>query len=434
MFIDQVEIHVKSGKGGDGVVHFRKEKYVPRGGPDGGDGGRGGDVILEVKPTLNTLNFRHKERFVADDGRPGAKQNMSGRSGKDLIIPVPPGTVVYEILDEVGDPGTPDGEAPPLQLLGDLTEAGQRLTACKGGRGGRGNTHFKSATHQVPRTAEKGEPAEEKRLKLELKLIADIGLVGVPNAGKSTLLTALTNATPKIAPYPFTTLEPNLGVAYLDEDTSAVLADIPGLIEGASQGAGLGHEFLRHIQRTRVLVHLLDGLSPDPLADYSQINSELALFDPNLAKKPQLVVLNKIDQPEVEERLPEIKRALKKRGVTLMTISALARTNVRELLQKAVALLAEAPPIEEIELPMPVYRPEEDPREFSISREDDASWRISGKSIERAAAMTYWEHYESVRRFQKMLEFLGVDKALREAGIEEGETVRIGEYELEWQD
>ncbi len=434
MFIDQVEIHVKSGKGGDGVVHFRKEKYVPRGGPDGGDGGRGGDVILEVKPTLNTLNFRNKERFVADDGRPGAKQNMSGRSGKDLIIPVPPGTVVYEVLDENADAGTPSGEAPPLQLLGDLTEAGQRLTVCKGGRGGRGNTHFKSATHQVPRTAEKGEPAEEKRLRLELKLIADIGLVGVPNAGKSTLLTALTNASPKIAPYPFTTLEPNLGVAYLDEDTSVVLADIPGLIEGASQGAGLGHEFLRHIQRTRVLVHLLDGLSPDPVADYSQINSELALFDPNLTKKPQLVVLNKIDQPEVEERLPEIKRALKKRGTTLMTISALARTNVRELLQKAVALLADAPPLEEIELPMPVYRPEEDPRAFSISREDDASWRISGKSIERAAAMTYWEHYGSVRRFQKMLEFLGVDKALREAGIEEGETVRIGEYELEWQD
>jgi len=331
MFIDQVEIFVKSGKGGDGVVHFRKEKYVPRGGPDGGDGGKGGDVILEVKPTLNTLNFRHKERFVAEDGRPGAKQNMYGRSGQDLVIYVPPGTVVYEIPENAGE-GTPS-----LQLLGDLTEPGQQLTVCKGGRGGRGNTHFKSSTNQVPRTAEKGEPAEEKRLKLELKLIADIGLVGVPNAGKSTLLTALTNAKPKIAPYPFTTLEPNLGVAYIDEDTTVVLADIPGLIEGASQGAGLGHEFLRHIQRTRVLVHLLDGLSPDPVADYSQINSELALFDPNLGKKPQLVALNKIDQPEAQERLPEIKKQLKKRGVNnLMTISALARTDVRKLLLKAV--------------------------------------------------------------------------------------------------
>ncbi len=423
MFIDQVEIHVRSGKGGDGAVHFRKEKYVPRGGPDGGDGGRGGDVILEVKPTLNTLNFRHKERFLAEDGRPGAKQNMSGRSGEDLVIYVPPGTVVYELLDGVSP-----------SLLGDLTQPGQRLTVCKGGRGGRGNTHFKSSTNQVPRTAEKGEPAEEKRLKLELKLIADIGLVGVPNAGKSTLLSVLTNARPKIAPYPFTTLEPNLGVAYIDEDTSVVLADIPGLIEGASQGAGLGHEFLRHIQRTRVLIHLLDGLSPDPLADYSQINSELSLFDPNLTKKPQIVALNKIDQPEVQKRLPGIKKEMKKRGVTLMTISALARTNIHELLRKAAGLLAEAPSLEAIEPPMPVYRPAEDPRDFSIHREADASWRVSGTAIERAAAMTYWEHDGSVRRFQKLMEALGVEEALRAAGIEEGDTVKIGQFELEWQD
>jgi len=422
MFIDQVEIHVRSGKGGDGAVHFRREKYVPRGGPDGGDGGKGGDVILEVKPTLNTLNFRQKERFFAEDGRPGAKQNMFGKSGEDLVIYIPPGTVVFDITD--GDPA----------LLGDLTEPGQQLTVCKGGRGGRGNTRFKSATHQVPRTAEKGEPAEEKRLKLELKLIADIGLIGVPNAGKSTLLSVLTNARPKIAAYPFTTLEPNLGVAEIDEDTIVVLADIPGLIEGASEGAGLGHEFLRHIQRTRVLIHLLDGLSSDPLADYSQINSELSLFDPNLGEKPQIVALNKIDQPEVQERLPEIKEEMKKRGVTLMAISALARTNVRELLLKAVGALAEAPVLEEIELPMPVYRPEEDPRDFEISREDDASWRVSGTAIERAAAMTYWEHYGSVRRFQKLMERLGVEEALHEAGIAEGDTVRVGEFELEWQD
>ena len=429
MFIDQVEIYVKSGKGGDGVVHFRREKYVPRGGPDGGDGGKGGDVILEVRPTLNTLNFRHKERFVAEEGRPGAKQKMYGRAGEDLVIHVPPGTVVYEILD--GDSG---GEIQPLQLLGDLTEPGQRLIVCKGGRGGRGNVHFKSSTNQVPRTAEKGEPAEEKRLKLELKLIADIGLIGVPNAGKSTLISVLTNARPKVAPYPFTTLEPNLGVAEIDEDTTVVLADIPGLIEGASEGAGLGHEFLRHIQRTRVLIHLLDGLSPDPLADYSQINSELSLFDSKLGEKPQIVALNKIDQPEVQERLADIKKELKKRGVTLTTISALARTNVRELLLKAVEKLADLPLLEEVEAPMPVYRPEEDPREFAISREDDASWRVSGTAIERAAAMTYWEHYGSVRRFQKLMERLGIEEALRKAGIEEGETVHIGEFELEWQD
>ena len=423
MFIDQVEIQVTSGKGGDGVVHFRKEKYIPRGGPDGGDGGRGGDVIFEVKPILNTLNFRQKEHFKAQAGRPGAKQNMTGRSGEDLIIHVPPGTIVFQIQDDDS-----------LVLLGDLTQPGQRLTVCKGGRGGRGNTRFKSSTNQVPRTAEKGEPAEDKRIQLELKLLADIGLIGVPNAGKSTLLSVLTNARPKIAPYPFTTLEPNLGVANIDEDTTVVLADIPGLIEGASQGLGLGHDFLRHIQRTRVLVHILDGLSDDPVADYSQINTELSLFDPNLEKKPQIVALNKIDQPEVQENFPEIKKELKKRGVSVTSISALARTNTRELLLKAAARLAETPDLEALEVPMPVYSPEADPREFTITREDDGGWRLHGVSIERAATMTYWEHHGSVRRFQKIMQTLGVYEALREKGITEGETVRIGEFELEWQD
>ena len=423
MFIDQVEIQVTSGKGGDGVVHFRREKYVPRGGPDGGDGGRGGDVIFEVKSTLNTLNFRQKEHFKAQSGRPGAKQNMTGRSGEDLIIHVPPGTIVFEIQADDS-----------LALIGDLIQPGQRLTVCKGGRGGRGNTHFKSSTNQVPRTAEKGEPAEFKRIRLELKLLADIGLIGVPNAGKSTLLSALTNARPKIAPYPFTTLEPNLGVASIDEDTAVVLADIPGLIEGASQGLGLGHDFLRHIQRTRVLIHILDGLSSDPVADYSQINTELSLFDPNLQEKPQLVALNKIDQPEVQEKYPEIKKALKKRGVSVTSISALARTDIRELLLSAAARLAETPELEASELPLPVYSTEADPREFTITREDDGGWRLHGVSIERAAAMTYWEHHGSVRRFQKIMQTLGVYDALRDNGIKEGETVRIGEFELEWQD
>jgi GTP-binding protein len=423
MFIDQVEIFVKSGQGGDGVVHFRKEKYVPRGGPDGGDGGKGGDVIFEVKPTLNTLHFRHKERFAAQAGQAGGRQNMFGRSGEDLVIYVPPGTVVFEILEDAS-----------LALLGDLTQPGQRLTVCKGGRGGRGNTHFKSSVNQVPRTAEKGEPAQEKRLKLELKLIADIGLIGVPNAGKSTLLSALTNARPKIADYPFTTLEPNLGVADIDEDTTVVLADIPGLIEGAHAGAGLGHDFLRHIQRTRVLIHLLDGLSPDPLADYSQTNSELALFDPNLGKKPQIVALNKIDQPEVQEKFKELKAAFKKRKVDLLSVSALARVNARELLLKAAAKLAETPPAESLPAPLPVYRAEGDARAFVVSREPDGSWRITGAAIERSAAMTYWEHAGSLRRFQKLMERLGVDEALRSAGIEEGDTVHIGDFELEWQE
>ena len=421
MFTDQVVIHVKSGKGGDGMMHFRREKYVPRGGPDGGDGGKGGNVIFEVKSTLNTLSsFRQNQKFKAEEGVKGGPSQMTGHNGKDLIIYVPPGTILFD--------------ADTAELIGDLTEPGQQLTILKGGRGGRGNQHFATSRNQAPRTAEKGEPAQERRIKLELKLIADIGLIGVPNAGKSTLLSVLTNARPKIAPYPFTTLEPNLGVANIDDDTTVVLADIPGLIEGASQGAGLGHDFLRHVQRTRVLIHLLDGLSEDPLADYSQINSELSLFDPNLAKKPQLVALNKIDQPEVQERLGDIQKQFKKQKVELMTISALARTNTRELLVKAYQKLAEAPPLEEIEPPLPVYRPKEDPREFIVTREGANEWRISGVAIERAASMTYWQHDGSVRRFQKIMETLGVDEALRTEGVQEGDTVAIGDFELEWQE
>jgi GTP-binding protein len=421
MFIDQVEIQVRSGKGGDGMMHFHREKYVPRGGPDGGDGGKGGDLIFEVKPTLNTLSaFRPSQKFEAQDGKGGGSNQKSGKGGEDLVIFVPPGTAIFD--------------ADTQELLGDLTQPGQRLTICKGGRGGRGNQHFATSRNQVPRMAEKGEPYEERRLKLELKLIADLGLIGLPNAGKSTLLSALTNARPKIAPYPFTTLEPNLGVAQIDDETTVVLADIPGLIEGAAEGAGLGHDFLRHIQRTRVLIHLVDGFSEDPVADFSQLNSELALFDPNLAKKPQIVALNKIDQPEVQERLADIKKKFKKHKVELMTISALARTNTRELLLKAAAKLAETPTLEDVEPPMPVYRPEADPNQFEVKREGTNEWRISGASIERSAKMTYWQHEGSLRRFQKMMERIGVDEALRKAGVKEGDTVAIGEFELEWQE
>ncbi len=421
MFIDQVQIYVKSGKGGDGMVHFHREKFIPRGGPDGGDGGKGGDVILEVKSTLNTLSsFRRNQKFKAEDGIKGGPSQMSGRYGNNLILYVPPGTVIFD-----ADTG---------ELIGDLTQPGQQLNILKGGRGGRGNQHFATSRNQVPRTAEKGEPAQERRIKLELKLIADIGLIGIPNAGKSTLLSVLTNAKPKIASYPFTTLEPNLGVANIDDNTTVVLADIPGLIEGAAQGAGLGHDFLRHIQRTRVLIHILDGLSEDPVADYSQINSELSLFDPNLAKKPQLVALNKIDQPEVQEKLKDIQKQFKKLNVELTTISALARTNTRELLIKAYQKLADTPPLQEVELPIPVYKPKEDPREFVVTREGTNEWRISGVAIERAASMTYWQHDGSVRRFQKIIETLGVDEALRQAGVQEGDTVAIGEFELEWQE
>lgn len=428
MFIDQATITVKSGKGGDGVVHFRREKYVPRGGPDGGDGGSGGSIVLEVDRHLNTLsNFRHKREFAAQAGVNGKRQNMTGKSAEDLHIPVPAGTLVFD--DASGE------------IIGDLTESGQELTVCKGGRGGRGNQHFATPSNQAPRIAERGEPGEERTLRLELKLIADIGIVGVPNAGKSTFLSAVTNAKPKIAPYPFTTLEPNLGVANLDEDTSLVLADIPGLIEGAHQGIGLGHDFLRHIQRTRVLIHLLDGMAEDPILDLAQINSELALFDPNLANKPQVVALNKMDLLDTQERWPEIKERLKQKGYEPVSISAVAGTNVRKLLYQAAQLLAKLPKVTPTSKRLsvdngsdeiPIYRPDEDPRQFTITQ-TATGWRIEGRAIERAAAMTYWNEFQSIYRFQRILRTLGIEDALREAGAQEGDTVFIGdEYELEW--
>jgi len=428
MFIDQAKIYVKSGTGGDGVVHFRREKYVPRGGPDGGDGGRGGDVIMQVVSTMNTLSaFRYSPRFVAKNGVNGSKQNMTGRSAEDLVIQVPPGTVVYD--DDSGE------------ILGDLVENGQTLVVAAGGRGGRGNARFANSVNQVPKLAERGEPGKELNLRLELKLIADIGIVGVPNAGKSTLLSVVTNAKPKIAPYPFTTIEPNLGVAMLDDDNSLILADIPGLIEGAHMGIGLGHDFLRHIQRTRVLIHLLDGMADDPVSDFAQINTELALFDPQLAQKPQVVVFTKMDLPDVQERWEGISTDLKKylkreKNLNIpqspMAISAVAGTNVRELLYRAAELLKTAPEVEKV-TETPVYRVETDPNEFTIEQ-TEAGWVVHGQAIERAAEMTYWEHFQSVRRFQRILEALGIDAALRKAGVQEGDTVIVSGYELEWQD
>jgi len=419
MFIDQATIYVRSGRGGAGMVHFHREKYVPRGGPDGGDGGRGGDVIFRVVATMNTLtSFRYKRKFIAQDGGNGGPSNMTGRSAENLIIPVPPGTMVYDATSN--------------ELLGDLVEPNQELTVCKGGRGGRGNQHFATSRNQAPRTAEKGEPAQEREIRLELKLLADIGIVGVPNAGKSSLLAAVTNAKPKIADYPFTTIEPNLGVAHLDEETDLILADIPGLIEGAHEGVGLGDDFLRHIQRTRVLIHVLDGSSADPLADLSQINAELAMFDPDLADKPQVVVVNKMDLPEVKARWEELSKNLKKRGFEAFAISAITRENLQPVLWKAHELLLNTPTPEKPPV-LPVYKPGQDPRAFTIER-DGENWRVRGEAIERAAEMTYWEHDGSVRRFQRLMVTLGVDEALRAQGIQNGDTVVIKDYELEWQD
>lgn len=419
MFTDTVIIQVVSGKGGDGIVHMHREKYRPRGGPDGGDGGRGGNVILEVVPTLNALNkFHRNERFEAKPGAKGGPTNRSGRSAPDLVISVPPGTVVYN--EETTD------------LVGDLVTPGQQLVVARGGRGGRGNQHFATSRNQMPLTAEKGEPGEEFTLRLELKLIADVGLVGMPNAGKSSILAATSNARPKVADYPFTTLEPNLGVVELDLDHAMVVADIPGLIEGASEGVGLGFDFLRHVSRTRVLIHVLDGMSESLLEDYDAINSELDMYDERLGKLPQIVVLNKMDLPDVAARFDDLRTSLGEKGIDLMPVSAVAQINLKQLMWKAFAAV-QSLPVEPVEEVLPVYRADVDPNAFEIEQTEDG-WVVTGRMIERAAAMTYFDQPGSVRRFQRLMARSGVDKALREAGIKQDESVIIGDWELEWMD
>jgi GTP-binding protein len=419
MLYDEAKLHVRAGDGGDGCVAFRREKYVPFGGPAGGDGGKGGDVVLFVDANLNTLHrFSKKRHYRAFDGEHGRGKKQHGASGAPHRIPVPPGTVVYS-ADEGG-------------LLGDLTEAGSELVVARGGRGGRGNARFASSTDQAPRVAEHGERGEELWLRLELKLLADVGVVGLPNAGKSTLLASVTAAKPKVASYPFTTLRPNLGVVVLDDGTDFVLADIPGLIEGASQGKGLGHEFLRHVERTRVLIHLLDGLSADPLADFEAINKELAEYGRGLKDRPQLVVLNKIDLPQVRERWQSIEKAFKEAGYSPLAISALAREGTRELLNRAAQMLAELPPEPEAR-EVPVFRLGEDEEAFTVAREDKG-WEVRGVLVERLADRTVWNLDESVRRLQHQLERLGISNALEQAGVQAGDTVRIGEREFVWEE
>lgn len=419
-FIDEARIFVASGRGGNGVVHFRREKFVPRGGPDGGDGGKGGDVILEVRATLNTLShFRGQRHFKAKDGGSGGGSRKTGRSGAEIVVPLPPGTMVRR--EDSGD------------LLADMVGPDERMVLLKGGRGGRGNARFATSRNQAPRMAEKGEPGDSCWLRLELRLIADIGIIGLPNAGKSTLLAAVTNAQPKIAAYPFTTLAPNLGVADLDDEISLVLADIPGLIEGAHQGLGLGAAFLRHIQRTRALIHIVDGGAPDPLADFSQVNTELALFDPQLARKPQVVAINKIDLPDVRKRVSQIESEFAEKGFKAFEISGLARLGLRQLLYAANKALHDSE-VETIEQAVPEYRAQDELIAFEIMRDPDGALRVAGKAVERAAEMTYWEYEEAVRRFQRLLERMGVEADLRQAGAQTGDIVRIGDHELEWQD
>ena len=424
MFLDRVKIMVRAGDGGDGAATFRREAHVPRGGPDGGDGGRGGSIYLEVDAGQTTLrDFQVKRHFKASSGGRGEGSRRHGKAGEDLVLTVPPGTAVYQ--DETGD------------LIADLVSLSQRAMVARGGRGGLGNTHFKTSTHQAPKHAQKGEPGSEGWLRLELRLIADIGLVGLPNGGKSTLLAALTAATPKIADYPFTTLEPNLGVMDLgDEDERRpTIADVPGLIEGASSGAGLGHAFLRHVERTRVLVHVVDGASRDPEWDHEVIRDELEAHDPALLEKPMLIVFNKMDLPAAAEAWPAFQRARAAQGLAVIAMSAAHGEGLTAL---RTALAEMLPDIDELAAPpepagIVVHRIEAMGDGFVVEVEEAGVFRVRGMRIERIASQTNFDVEESAERFQRDLARLGIDAELRRAGIVAGDFVRIGGVELEWE-
>jgi GTPase len=427
MFLDEVTITVHAGAGGDGAGTFRREAHVPRGGPDGGDGGRGGSVYLNVHAGETMLrDYRYRHHFRAEPGGRGQGSRRHGKAGKDLELSVPPGTLVTDVAS--GD------------LIADLVSAGQRVLVARGGRGGLGNVHFATATHRTPRHAQKGEPGQERRLRLELRLIADIGLVGLPNAGKSTLLGAVTAASPQIANYPFTTLEPNLGVLDLAahdaaDERRATIADMPGLIEGASAGAGLGHAFLRHVERTRLLVHVVDVAAPDPERDYQIIRDELEARDPAMLEKVGLIVANKIDLPDSADRLPDFRRRRRREGHELVAISAQEGEGIDKLLAAFARLLPDA-----ATLAQPgeaggvvIHRFESAGDAFSVEQ-DGAAFVVRGRRIERLAAQTNFDNDESAERFQRDLARLGVERELVKAGVNAGDTVRIGGVELEWED
>jgi GTP-binding protein len=423
MFLDRVKIFVQAGAGGDGAATFRREAHVPRGGPDGGDGGRGGSIVLRVDPGHTTLrDFQYRHHFRGEAGGRGSGANRHGKSAGELVVPVPPGTAIYD--DATGE------------LLADLVATGQQAMIARGGRGGLGNKHFATSTHQAPKHAQKGEPGEEHWLRLELRLIADVGLVGLPNAGKSTLLAALTAARPKIADYPFTTLEPNLGVMDLGEEDGRLptIADVPGLIEGASEGAGLGHAFLRHVERTRILVQVVDGASRDPEWDYRVIRDELGAHDPALLEKPILVAFNKLDLAAAAGAWPAFRKARKRDGLPVVGIAAAGGQGTDEL-RLAIARLL--PSAEAMSLPpepsgVVVHRFEGTPEGFVVERDPDGAYRVRGARVERLAAQTNFDIEESAERFQRGLERLGVDAELRRAGVLPGDVVRFGGVELEW--
>jgi GTP-binding protein len=429
MFADQVRIFVAAGAGGDGASSFRREAHVPRGGPDGGDGGSGGAVILVVDAGMTTLgDLRHHPHHRAKPGGAGAGRKAHGRNAADVLLRVPPGTVARLAPDEA--------KASSGDVLGELLAPGERLVIARGGRGGRGNVHFVSSTHQAPTHAQKGEPGESRWVELELKLIADVGLVGAPNAGKSSLLAALTAATPEVGDYPFTTTSPNLGVIELDDERRAVIADLPGLIEGANEGRGLGHDFLRHAERTRVLVAVVDGAAADPIGEWKAVEGELREHDPALMLRPMPMVVTKQDLPNVHAAWPSVRRALRATGAQPIAVSAHAGTGLRELRAALAAALAEA---EQRAASQPI------PGVVRLHRFDplDAGWqviaesdglRVRGRRIETSAARTDFANDESRDRFQRTLERLGIDAELRRLGARSGTMVRIGSVELEWGD
>lgn len=429
MFVDQVKIYVKAGNGGDGMVAFRREKFVPNGGPAGGDGGKGADVVFVVDEGLRTLvDFRFKRIFKAEHGEHGMSKSMHGRGAEDLVVKVPQGTIVKDI-----DTG---------EIIADLVAHGQRAVIAKAGRGGRGNKRFATPANPAPELSENGEPGQERNVQLELKVLADVGLVGFPSVGKSTLLSVVSAARPKIAAYHFTTIVPNLGMVDAGDGRSFVMADLPGLIEGASQGVGLGHQFLRHIERTRVIVHVIDMSGSEgrvPYEDYMAINNELEQYNLRLMERPQIIVANKMDMPEAEENLKEFKTKIAE-DIPIFPISAVTKTGLRELLLAIADKLETTPefPLNEIleqeDEDTVLYKYVAEEPDFEITREPDGTFVLSGTKIERLFTMTNFERDASISRFARQLRAMGVDEALRKRGAKDGDIVRLLDYEFEFMD
>lgn len=424
MFIDYAKIIIGSGKGGNGAITFRREKYVANGGPDGGDGGRGGSVYFRVDLGLNTLvDFKYKKKYLAQDGEAGSGARKAGKSGEDLYIDVPQGTIVRD--EETG------------KVIADLSEEGQVECILKGGKGGKGNVHYATATRQIPNFAETGEPGVEKTVILELKLIADVGLLGYPNVGKSTLLSRITTAKPKIADYHFTTIEPNLGVVKLANGASFVMADIPGLIEGASEGVGLGLKFLRHVERTRLLIHVIDVAGTegrDPVQDFYKINAELSNYSEKLSNKLQVVAANKIDVMQDEENYRRLEKVAKQKGYEIFKISAVTGEGLNELFNRVAELLKEIPKQELEEVDKTVYYNYEDENEgWRITRENN-TFVIDGKEIENVMRRVNFSDYESLAYFHNTLKKMGIEAELKRRGIKEGDIVKIFDFEFQYEE